>query len=71
MAGIDYEPLSTILTFQKNDLMAKAYISLINNPQLQQNRNFSAIIEVVPGLTFPAQVIDPITTISIEDDDSK
>ena len=51
--------------------MATARVKVLNNPALQQRRMFSAVIEVTPGLMFPAQVIDSVATIDIDDDDSE
>ncbi|CAI8026308.1 IgGFc-binding protein [Geodia barretti] len=69
VAGIDYEPLSTVITFEQQDVMATVRVKVLNNPALQQKRMFSAVIEVTPGLRFPAQVIDSVATINIDDDD--
>ena len=71
VAGIDYEPVSTIITFEPEDVMATTLIKVLDNPTLQQGRMFSAVIEVTSGLRFPARVIDSVATIDVEDDDSE
>lgn len=67
---MDYEPLNTTITFQKEDEMKKVRVKIINNEVLQQKRAFNAIIEVVQGL-FPATVSNNTAIIEISDDDSK
>ena len=71
VAGRDYVPLSTVISFEKEEFIAKARVRVINNQVLQQKRMFSAMIEVTSGLKFPAQVIDAVVNIEIEDDDSE
>ena len=71
MAGIDYEPVNTMITFEKEVLEATIHIRLIDNQILQDMRTFSAVIEVTQGLIYPAQVENNTATIEIEDDDSE
>ena len=70
-AGKDYAPLSTVITFEAEDLMAKTRVKVFDNLILQPTREFSVEIEVTSGLRFPAQVIDSVATIDIQDDDCK
>ena len=67
---MDYNPLSTIVTFEKDVLIQKVRVQVLDNQVVQQSRKFSATIEVMSGLQFPVQVMDSNATIQIEDDDS-
>ena len=71
VAGRHYESLNTTVTFEKDDLVATRRVKLVNNQQLENSRMFSAVIEVTPGLLFPAQVQNSSASIEIEDDDSE
>lgn len=51
--------------------MAKTRVKVFDNLILQPTRVFSIEIEVTSGLRFPAQVIDSVATIDIQDDDCK
>lgn len=70
MAGIDYEHLNTTITFEKDDLVARIRVKVIDNQILQEMRTFGAIIEVVQG-EFPAFVQNNTASIVIEEDDSE
>lgn len=70
VAGIDYEPLNTTITFQKEEVIKRIRVRLIDNQLLQQKRVFGAAIEVVQG-DFPARVQNDTASIEISDDDSK
>ena len=71
VAGRDYEALKAVVTFEKDDLIAKVPIKIFDNQVVQHTRIFSAVIEITSGLQFPAQVQDSVATVVIEDDDCK
>ena len=71
VAGRDYEALKAVVTFEKDELIAKVPIKIFDNQVVQHTRTFSAVIEITSGLQFPAQVQDSVATVVIEDDDCK
>lgn len=71
VAGDDYEPIDTILTFSETVITISINVTLINDGFVEGDEDFQARLEILTAGTNAELFPDDLAPVKILDDDSK